>query len=150
MQSYYEIPNFLTQEERIYFLSLIDTEFINHKSTKTGKASPLNFLPVEFRGIDRVLLMKMLPNVEQSWHTDGANLKRHSVIIHPITDNYAPLCTREGNTTLTAIVNTQVEHAVFNNDYTRLNLQIPIDLPFEELIENKDNDYWKMIEGLYE
>lgn len=150
MLSYHIIPDFLTLQEHEYFLSLIDSDdFINHKSTRTGLSSPLNFLPIEFRGIDRVLLMKMNPNAEQPWHVDGENLKRNSVIIHPVTKNYAPLVTKEGKVTQTAIVNTQVEHAVFNNENTRLNLQIPIDMPFEELLKNKDNKHWKLIEGLY-
>lgn len=149
MKSYYEIDNFITAAERSYFLSLMDRKFINHKSTRTGIKSSLNYFPIEFRGINRVSIMKMYPNTEQSWHTDGVNLKRNSLIIHPITDNYAPFSTRHGTTSSTVIVNTQEEHAVFNNEYTRLNLQIPIDLPFEELINNKDNAYWKIIKGLY-
>lgn len=151
MLSHHIIPDFITQEEREYFLSLIDSEgYVNHKSTITGKSSSLHFLPVEFRGMERISIMKMLPHAEQPWHTDGVNLRRHSVIIHPLTDNYAPLLTKNGEVTSTAIVNTQEEHAVFNNKHVRVNLQIPIDLPFEELMNNKEHQYWDMIESLYQ
>lgn len=150
MLSHHIIPDFITNEEREYFLSLIDSEdFINHRSTRTGLPSPLNFLPIQFRGLERAFLMKMNPNAEQPWHVDGVNLRRHSVIIHPITENYAPLVTLDGEVTETAIVNTQVEHAVFNNDCVRMNLQIPIDMPFEDLINDRTDENWKLIEGLY-
>ena len=150
MQSYYQLPDFLTDIEKEHFLSLIDSpDFINHKSTNTGIASPLNFLPVEFRGIDRVLLMKMYPNAVQDWHTDGVGLRRHSVIIHPLTKDYACAQTNDGEINGTAILNTQAKHAVFNNNTTRMNLQIPIDESFENLIQNKDSKHWKIIERLY-
>jgi hypothetical protein len=148
--SHHIIPNFVTDDERSYFLSLADSEnFVNHKSTITGKSSALHFLPVYFRGLERISIMKMMPNAVQDWHIDGVNLKRHSVIIHPLSDNYAPLMTVNGEVNTTAIINTQVEHAVFNNDSIRINLQIPIDLPFEILMKNKKHTYWNMIEGLY-
>ena len=154
LTSYKIIPPFLSAIEIDFFKAQAEeksAEFINHKSTKTGEPSPLNFLPIEFRGIERVCIMKMLPHSEMPWHTDGTNLKRNTLIIHPLSDDYAPLVTKQGEVTTTALVNTQEEHAVFNNtDSSRLNLQIPLDIDFEELVANKKHKAWEFIERLYQ
>ena len=91
----------------------------------------------------------MNPNAKQDWHTDGILLKRNSVIIHPISSNYAHCLTKDGNFNKTAILNTQKEHAVFNNSEIRLNLQIPLDVNFDYLVKNKNCSHWKFIDSLY-
>lgn len=146
MSSFKIINDFLTYEEvRTYLEMIDDPNFVNHRSTITGEPSPLNFLPVEFRGIERVLLMKMEPHAVQDWHTDGKNLGRNCVIIHPLTDNYAHAETEDGIIEGTAILNTQKRHAVFNNESIRMNLQIPLNVNFDQLYECDD-----LIRGLYE
>lgn len=84
--SYFKIANFVTTEERECLLSLRESDdFIQHKSTKSGKLSPLNFLPIKFRNFERAWIMKMIPHAEQEMHTDGENLGRNVLIIHPLS-----------------------------------------------------------------
>lgn len=147
--SYFKIADFVTTEEREYLLSLRESvDFIQHKSTKSGKLSPLNFLPIKFRNFERAWIMKMLPHAEQEMHTDGENLGRNVLTIHPLTDNYAPIVTQDGSVTTTAIVNTQSYHAVYNNESTRINLQIPFPYSWSD-IQDKEHEFWDQIKGLY-
>lgn len=147
--AYILIDNFVTHEEKNHLLSLVDSEdFIQHKSTKSGKVSPLNFLPIKFRNFERAWIMKMYPRAVQEMHTDGENLGRNVLIIHPLTDNYAPIVTQNGEVTTTAIVNTQEYHAVYNNDNVRVNLQIPFAYNFED-IQDKSHEFWNIVKELY-
>lgn len=154
MNAFYKLPNFVTEIERKNLLSKMnDTNFINHKSTKTGRYSPLNFLFINYRGIEKytkVAIMKMLPNAIQDWHRDGKHLKRCSVLIHPLSHNYAPIHTVDGPVCSTGIFNTQSPHAVFNNTSHRLNLQIYIDANFDNLMEDKNSKWWELIWSLYD
>lgn len=134
MKYYKLIDDFITDEERAHLLSQVDGDgFVQHKSTVSGELSPLMFKPVKFRNFSRASIMKMLPNTTQEMHVDGANLKRNTLIIHPLTSNYAPIVTQAGDVHQTAIVNTQEPHAVFNNDNVRVNLQLPFDVDFVDL-----------------
>ena len=90
--------------------------------------SVLHFMPCKYKDFERVALMKMDPNAIQDWHTDG---NRTTVLIYPLSDNYAPGETRNGKYHGPALVDVTKEHAVFNNDHTRINLQIG----FNERIE---------------
>lgn len=147
--SYLKIADFVTTEERESLLSLSESDdFIQHRSTKSGKLSPLNFLPVTFRNFDRAWIMKMLPHAEQEMHTDGKNLGRNVLIIHPLTDNYSPIVTQNGNVNTTVIVNTQSYHAVYNNECTRLNLQIPFSYNWKD-IQDKEHEFWNIVKELY-
>jgi hypothetical protein len=147
--AYILLDNFVTHEEKVHLLSLVDSEdFIQHKSTKSGKVSPLNFLPIRFRNFERAWIMKMYPGAVQEMHTDGENLGRNVLIIHPLTDNYAPIVTQNGEVTTTAIINTQEYHAVYNNDNVRVNLQIPFPYNFED-IQDKSHEFWDTIKELY-
>jgi hypothetical protein len=146
---YKKIDDFVTVEEREYFFSLLDSDkFVQHRSTKSNKLSPLNFLPVKFRNFDRAWIMKMYPNAVQEMHTDGKNLKRNVLIIHPLSENYAPLVTQDGEVSFTAIINTQENHAVYNNDNIRINLQIPFPYNFED-IQDKSHEFWDIVKELY-
>ena len=89
--SFIEVNPFVTDEEKNFFLSKIDEDdWIQHRNTKSGTLSPLNFKgPFVFRKHE-VFLMKMYPNAVQDWHTDGVQFKRSTLILHPLTDNYAP------------------------------------------------------------
>ena len=146
--SFTEIKPFLTDEEKQRFLARIDEdEWHQHKSTVSGKLSPLQFKRDKLRGID-VLLMKMDPNAVQDWHTDGVTLKRNTLILHPITDNYAPFQSEQGESTQPIIADTQARHAVFNNESTRLNLQIPFDVDYNDAIK-EDSPVWDVLNKLY-
>lgn len=146
-----EIKPFLTDDEINEYLSMLDADdWHRHKSTKSGRESPLQFKAVKFRDIEtnffkpedveNAMIMKMEPNEEMWWHTDGVG-KRQTTIIHPIhpSTDYAPFETRDGDKHYKCgnpiIANTLAEHAVFNNDNIRLNLQIPFNITFEEAIE---------------
>ena len=134
MRYYKLIDDFITEEERAYLLSLANADdFVQHKSTVSDELSPLMFKPVKFRNFPRASIMKMLPKTIQGMHVDGSNLRRNTLIIHPLTDNYAPIITQAGEVHQTAIINTQEPHAVFNNDNVRVNLQLPFDVDFKDL-----------------
>lgn len=147
--SFIEIEPFITDEERKYCLSKIDDyDWYQHKSTVSGSKSPLQFKKIEYRGIEAAL-MKMDPNTTQGWHTDGINLKRNTVIIHPLTNNYAPFVSEGGSSTNPIIANTQVKHAVFNNENVRLNLQIPFPDAFYDVHSDKNSVLWKLLNRFY-
>ena len=127
------LPWFLTREEVVHFLNIAqDGEWMNHKSTVSGRASSLYFIRTSYKNYDRVALMKMNPNAIQDWHTDGT---RSTVIIHPLTDNYASGMTRSGYYHGPVILDVTREHAVFNNEHTRICLQIGFD--------KKATEVWK-------
>jgi hypothetical protein len=147
---YIRLKDFVTPEEKSHLLSLAESgEFYVHRSTVSNKISPLNFLSVNFRNFERAWVMKMYPNTKQEMHTDGITLDRNVLIIQPLTDNYAPLITQAGEINFTAVVNTQELHAVYNNNYTRINLQIPFSYTFNE-IQDKKHEFWNIVEGLYD
>lgn len=130
-----EIPVFVTQDERAYFLSKItDTDWHQHRSTASGQLSPLQYKRIVYRGIEAGL-MKMDANAIQDWHTDGVNLKRSTVIIHPLTDNYSPFKSKQGESVHPIIADTQQDHAVFNNNNVRMNLQIPFDVDYNDALD---------------
>ena len=116
------LPKFLTREEIVHYLDIAqDGNWHSHKSTVTGKMSELHFLETSYRSYDRVSLMKMKPCAVQDWHVDGT---RSAVIIHPLTENYASGQTEFGEYDGPVILDVSRRHAVFNNEYTRICLQI--------------------------
>jgi len=134
--SFVEIAPFVTEQEKQYFLSRInETDWHQHKSTVSGRLSPLQFKRISYRGVEAAL-MKMDPNTTQDWHTDGVNLKRSTVILHPLTEDYAPFMSEVGQSSRPIIANTQAKHAVFNNSNSRMNLQIPFDIDYNEAIQD--------------
>ena len=147
--SFIKIDDFVTEDERTYLLSLVESSnFVQHFSTKSGKLSPLNFLPIKFRNFDKAWVMKMYPNAEQEMHTDGENLGRNVLIIHPLSNNYAPVVTQHGEVNTTVVINTQEYHAVYNNNNVRVNLQIPFPYNFED-IQDQSHEFWNIVKELY-
>lgn len=148
--SFLILKDFLLKTEKKYLLSLIDTGgYQTHYNTTDNTPSPLMFKPINFRNIENAKLMKMLPNVKQEMHTDEVkNNKRKTILIHPLTNNYSPCITKDGLVSQTALINTQSEHAVYNNDNTRLNLQIAFDIDFKYFLD-KTHSIWKFINSLY-
>ena len=145
--SFTVIKSFVTNEERQYLLSKIDEEdWYQHTSSK-GRPSPIQLKPVKYRNVNAVLL-KLNPNTTQDFHTDGVNFKRRTVIIHPLTDNYAPFISKQGKSTKPIIANTQVSHAVFNNNTTRLNLQIPFDIDYNDAVQD-NSEVWNLLNRFY-
>ena len=113
---------FLTIKEKDHYLELAKKEnWINHTSTHSGRKSMLYFMPCEYKEFERVALMKMNPNTTQDWHKDG---NRNTVLIYPLSKNYAPGTTRAGEYNGPTLLDVSKEHAVFNNNATRINLQI--------------------------
>ena len=88
------------------------------------------------KNFERVSLMKMEPNAVQDWHIDGS---RKCVLIYPLTDNYAKGYTRNHDLIESyegvVLLDVTKDHAVFNNEHTRINLQIS----FDEVVYDK---YW--------
>ena len=136
--SHYELPEFLPADVKNRLLeiglSLPDDEWTVHKSTKTGKPSVLNFydLNMTFHGRNCYLLM-IRPNEVQDWHTDGG--KRNTALIYPLSPGYAPCKFADHETTRPMFLNTQVKHAVFNNDNKRINLNISFEDDIEDCIQ---------------
>lgn len=133
--SYRKLNEFLTKEEKQFYLNLSKSEgWINHKSTKTGISSVLYFLPCKYKNYDRVALMKMKPNAIQEWHVDG---NRKCVIIYPLSDNYANGVVKGNNLVESyegvVLLDVTKDHAVFNNNHTRINLQISFDKDIDEV-----------------
>lgn len=132
---YLKIQPFLTEEESSYYLTeaLKPDGFFAHKSTKSGRSTYLNFKPIEFKGLERCALAMVEPNDTVDWHTDGT---RDTVIIHPLSDNYAPCTTLDGEVSGPIILNVREKHAVFNNDQIRVSLQIFCPMKFSPNIED--------------
>ena len=147
--SFTEIEPFVTDNEREHFLSRIDEpNWYQHKSTVSGRQSPLQFKPVTYRGI-QAFLMKMDPNTIQEWHTDSVKMQRNTLIIHPLTENYSPFMSENGSSTKPIIADTQSKHAVFNNDQARLNLQIPFPDLYNDVHADKNSVVWKLLNRFY-
>lgn len=146
--SFTEIDSFVTEEERLYFISRIDeSDWYQHKSSVSGKKSPLQFKSIEYRGV-QALLMKMDPNTTQDWHTDGGE-KRNTLILHPLTNHYAPFVSGAGESSKPIIADTQSKHAVFNNGNVRLNLQIAFPNHYKDVHEDKNSVLWKTLDRFY-
>lgn len=138
--NYYRLPEFLSQKKISELLQIADNltydDYYHHVSSVSGRASPLNFYELKgqtFLGKKTALLM-ILPNQIQEWHTDIKTI-RTTVMIYPLTNNYAPCCIGDDKITYPAFVNVQEKHAVFNNNTTRINLQAAFIEPIEECIE---------------
>jgi hypothetical protein len=138
--NHYKLPEFLSNEKKIELrnlaLDLDYDDYYHHVSSVSGKLSPLNFYELKgqtFLG-KKTSLMMMLPNHVQDWHTDVKHL-RTTVLIYPLTDNYAPCCIGEDKITYPALINVQEKHAVFNNDSKRVNFQVSFIEPLDECIE---------------
>lgn len=125
--THYELPYFLSEHTKQELLdigtNLKDDDWTIHNSTRTGKPSVLHYYDLKrtFYGRNCYLLM-IRPNAVQDWHTDGG--KRNTALIYPLTENYAPCKFEVGETTAPMFLNTQARHAVFNNEHTRINLNI--------------------------
>lgn len=136
--SYHELPEFLDTEVKCRLLrigmSLKDEDWTTHKSTKTGKPTVLNFydLKMTFHGRNCYLLM-IRPNAVQEWHTDGG--KRNTALIYPLSEDYAPCSFEHAEISKPMFLNTQVRHAVFNNNNKRINLNISFEDDIEDCIE---------------
>ena len=125
-----ELNEFLTDDEkRKYLIEAKDGEWINHLSTKSNEKSALHFKPTRYKDFERVALMKMEPYAVQPWHTDG---NRKTVLIYPLSDNYAPGSTMKGLYHGPVLLDVTREHAVFNNQYERINLQIGFNVGLKE------------------
>ena len=149
--AFHILESFLSNEEKQQLVEYAQTaEFTNHKSTKSGRSTAIDFCEIDFRDFppERMCgILRVMNNNTVDWHTDG---KRLAVIIHPLTDNYAPTSTEHGGeSTSPMLFNTQSPHAVFNTDHCRLNLQIPLNTPYEELMENSQHPDWEFINSLY-
>ena len=100
-----------------------------------GKAHPITkeiskFFPIP----DKITLVAIDKNKTVPIHTDG-NYGRKTVIIFPLTDNYAP-CIAD-NIEIPYMncyaFNTQVPHTVINNSTRRISLQLWYDKDIEDL-----------------
>ena len=147
--SFIEIEPFVTKAERQSFLFRIDeSDWYHHKSTVSGRQSPLQFKPIIYRGVS-ACLMKMDPNTIQEWHTDSVKMQRNTLILHPLTENYSPFMGKDGSSTKPIIANAQSKHAVFNNENIRLNLQIPFPNAFDDVHADKNSVVWKLLNRFY-
>ena len=135
-----KIKPFLSPAEREYYLKLsYDPEgYINHKSTKSDRITNLHFKPVDFRGMkktdkNKAMLLLINSNDIEGWHIDGP---RNTVIIEPLTDNYAPCSCHDEDVHGPLILDVKQKHAVFNNNYRRVGFQINCGMDFSTDFED--------------
>jgi len=139
--NYIKLKDFLSdnQKEKLLKQAHETTDWIVHKSSKSGRLSPLHFTKIDYTLYGRqALLMMMKPNTIQDWHTDMKG--RNAVLIYPLTDDYAPCEVGEDRITFPALINTQVKHRVINNNNIRINFQVPFEESMEEaygLLQNR-------------
>jgi hypothetical protein len=90
---------------------------------------------------NRVTITSIEENETVPLHTDG-NYGRNTVIILPLSNNYAP-CIAD-NTVIPYMncyaFNTQVPHTVINNSTRRISLQLWYDMDIEQLYSIMGND----------
>ena len=134
---YYKLKDFLTlsQKELLIKQAHETTDWIVHKSSKSGKISPLHFVRINYTLYGRqALLMMMKPNTTQDWHTDKKG--RNAVMIYPLMpeNNYACCEIENDRVDFPALINTQLKHRVINNDNVRLNLQVSFEEDMDEVI----------------
>lgn len=120
------IKPFLTKQEIDYLLSIDKNKpYHRHIASTTGK--PTSTLAQRVDWCFGSILLRFDPFTYSDWHVDGHN-KRHYVVIHPLSpspENYVAGETEDGKYIGPVLLNTKREHAVFNNEYARVNLQIP-------------------------
>mgnify|MGYP001184141965 FL=1 len=134
--NYIKLKEFLTpsQKESLLKQAHETTDWIVHKSSKSGKLEPLHFKRIDTHIVgSKELLMMMKPNAIQDWHTDMKG--RNAVLIYPLTEDYAPCEVGEDLITFPALINTQVNHRVVNNNNIRINFQVPFEESMEEAYE---------------
>ena len=135
--NYIKVKEFLTpiQKELLLEQALSTKDWIVHRSSKSGKISPLHFIKINYTLYGRqALLMMMKPNTTQDWHTDMKG--RNAVLIYPLTsqENYAHCEFENSSINFPAIVNTQTKHRVVNNDNIRINLQVAFEEGMSEIV----------------
>jgi len=150
MKNLIPLVKFLSDKDISKLLNYSKTaKWKEHYSTKTGVKTPLEFTPVTQEVLDiledspidnlkknkniKMMLSRLHPDSIQDWHTDSKQNKRSSVVIHPLTKNYAPLYTRNNMSDGPVILNTQEEHKIINNDNLRINFQICYDEDIEKV-----------------
>lgn len=159
--SFLVIDDFLTKDERQHFLSLIDSDAFTIHPNPKGGSLPIETLRVPFRDLDEVCVLgRMKPHAAMWWHKDrpeshvslqinnGLPLLRNCSLNHPITDNYAPTKTIDGDVSQTNILNTQKMHAVYNNEHTRLVFQICLNVDFDYLMSDMHHRVWDLVYSL--
>ena len=133
MASYYELDRFLSleQEKNLLNIAINAKHWMEWSSTESGKYTPLKFHDPNIIFLDRKCwIMKLYPNEIVKEHTDASF--RNTVLIYPLTKNYAPVKTIDGYVDKPALINTQLLHSVNNNNNLRINLQILFDENLDE------------------
>lgn len=139
MLGYIKLPYFLSDDQHQQFLSIgeniPDDDWIQHVSSVSGKPMGLNFynLNMTFAG-SKCFLVMMKPNDFIDWHTDGRT--RNIALSYPLTTGYAPCQFQTGEKVDTPMfLNTQVKHAVFNNENKRISLNISFLQDLDECVK---------------
>jgi len=134
MNSYYVIEKFLNTdtEKKLLDTALEVQDWYQHFSSKSGEYTALKFYDPKLTFLGRKCwLMKLDPNEIVKEHVDGW---RNTVLIYPLTENYAPCVTRQGKTSEAILLNSQQPHSVINNCTTRINLQILFDEDIDDTL----------------
>ena len=136
MTEYIKVPPFLTynQKTKLYNLGLASAYFEKHYNSESGTESALSFLDLTDDDLPKqfmhAALMKMEPNAIQDWHTDGT---RDTVLIYPLSRNYKLGQVESGYYGGPVLLNVKAKHAVFNNDAVRINFQVALHTPIDEV-----------------
>ena len=140
MKTHIKIKHFLSEAEIEYYLKLSEDPegYVNHHSSGSGRVTNLHFKPVDFRGMkktdkDKAMLLLIEPDYIEGWHVDGP---RNTVIIQPLTQNYAPCSCLDGDVNGPIILDVKQKHAVFNNSERRVSFQINCNFDFNDDFNN--------------
>ncbi len=137
MTEYINIPPFLTYNQiaKLYNLSLASPDFKKHNNTISGTESDIYYLNITDGFIqDKVMhasLMKMEPNAIQDWHTD---FTRSTALIYPLSPNYQLGQVESGYYSGPVLLNvSKAKHAVFNNNAVRINFNVGLNIPIDQI-----------------
>ncbi len=144
--THYKLPYFLDKDFKNNLLekgmALKYEEWTDHYSSTSNKKTGLYFYDLHMTFCDKnCFLVMILPNGGIDFHTDGGT--RNTALSYPLSDDYAPCVFENGEKVDTPMfLNTQVKHAVFNNDKKRISFNISFQQDIEECV--------KIFEGLKE
>tara|TARA_B100000902_G_scaffold99073_1_gene101467 strand:- start:1812 stop:2279 length:468 start_codon:yes stop_codon:yes gene_type:complete len=137
--SHYKLPYFLEEDFKKNLLekgmTLKYEEWTDHYSTKSNNKTGLYYYDLHMTFCDKKCFLVMIPpNGGIYFHTDGGT--RNTALSYPLSDDYAPCVFENGEKVNTPMfLNTQVKHAVFNNEKTRISFNISFQEDIEDCVK---------------
>ena len=147
----YKIDEKIKREMLLLAESVPDSYYYDHYSTGKNEYSNVNlFLDPEkelyniskpllddFRKKpDKFTFLKIEPNKTVKWHVDNPKFKRNTVIVFPLSDNFASCEMESGEITFGIdcyAFDPNIRHRVVNNNKIRVSLQLIYDTSLNEM-----------------